>query len=92
MIVHKVRATLKGEIYTELIWAVNLNQLSPGARCHLLLLGLKQGRSLSGRAECSTFPTIYETIMVKSLAQGLKCHDQDSNPHTAADETRAWDR
>ena len=32
-----------------------------------------------------------EAIMVKCLAQGHKCHDRDSNPHSAAN-TRTWVR
>ena len=39
-----------------------------------------------------TFPTLYRAIMVKCLARGQKCHDQDLNPHSAADNTTAWVR
>ena len=63
---------------------------TPGAEA-----GLPSSQSvnpLSGRAECTAFTTLYEAFMVMCLAQEHKCHDQESNPHSAADNNRAWVR
>ena len=66
-------------------------------RCHLLL-GLKQGypftvHSYSHPSEAwlvereALPPQFYKSIMVKCLALGHKCHDWDSNQHSADQKT-----
>ena len=44
---------------------------------------------LAGKAEC-TVPAQHFYEANAGLAQAHKCHDQDLNPRSAANNTRAW--